>query len=74
VVYTMWRAVLAPKGLPPAIASKLETAFHKICDDKTFQERIRELGDDVQFQTGKEFEATWRQEWDVFSRVVAGAK
>lgn len=74
VVFTMWRAVVGPKGLPPAVVAKLESAFRKISEDKQFQEQIRQLGDDVQFQTGKEFEATWRQEWDAFSRIVAAAK
>ncbi len=73
-VFTQWRSVMGPKGMPPAIVAKLEGAFRKISEDKTFQEQIRLLGDEVQFQTGKEFEATWRQEWDVFSRVVADAK
>ncbi len=61
VVFTMWRAVVGPKGLP-------------LAEDKQFLEQIRQLGDDVQFQTGKEFEATWRQEWDAFGRVVTAAK
>jgi len=74
VVFTMWRAVVGPKGLPPATVTKLEAAFRKIAEDKQFLEQIRQLGDDVQFQTGKEFEATWRQEWDAFGRVVTAAK
>ena len=74
VVFTMWRAVVGPKGLPPATVAKLEGAFRKIAEDKQFLEQIRQLGDDVQFQTGKEFEATWRQEWDAFGRVVTAAK
>ena len=74
VVFTMWRAVVGPKGMPSAIVAKLESAFRKIAEDKQFQEQIRQLGDDVQFQTGKEFETTWRQEWDAFGRVVATAK
>src|SRR5712692_7964282 len=74
VVFTMWRSVMGPKGIPPAVVAKLETAFRKISEDKQFQEQIRQLGDDIQFQASKEFEATWRQEWDAFGRIVAGAK
>src|SRR5712692_3923883 len=29
-VFTMWRSVMGPKGMPPAIVAKLETAFRKI--------------------------------------------
>src|SRR3989442_11728003 len=32
--------------------------------DKSFQALIQQLGDEIQFLGGKEFEATWRQEWD----------
>jgi tripartite-type tricarboxylate transporter receptor subunit TctC len=70
----MWRSVLAPKGTPQTILGKLEATFRKISVDKSFQALIRSLGDDVQFQGGKEFEATWRQEWEMFSKVVTSAQ
>ncbi|MBI1962168.1 MAG: tripartite tricarboxylate transporter substrate binding protein [Candidatus Rokubacteria bacterium] len=72
VNFTMWRAVLAPKGTPPAIVEKLEAAFRKMSEDKSFQALIKQLGDEVDFQGAKDFEATWRQEWDVAAKVVAG--
>ena len=74
VVFTMWRSVLAPKGVPQATVDKLEAAFRKISEDKSFQSLIRSLGDDVQFQGGKEFDTTWRKEWETFSKVVATAQ
>ena len=74
VVFTMWRSVLAPKGTPPAILDKLEAAFKKISEDKSFQALIKGLGDDVYFQGGKDFEKTWRNEWEQHARIVAGAK
>ena len=74
VVFTMWRAVAAPKGTPQFILDKLEAAFRKISEDKSFQALIRGLGDEIQFQGGKEFETTWRQEWDGFAKVVASAQ
>ncbi len=74
VVFTMWRSVLAPKGTPQTVLEKLEARFRAISVDKSFQALIRSLGDDVQFQGGKEFETTWRQEWDGFAKVVAGAQ
>ena len=73
VVFTMWRSVLAPKGTPAAIAEKLETAFRRMTEDKSFQALIKQLGDEIHFQGGKEFETTWRQEWDAVAKVVAGA-
>jgi tripartite-type tricarboxylate transporter receptor subunit TctC len=74
VTFTMWRAVLAPKGTPPAIVEKLEAAFRKMSEDKSFQALVKQLGDEVQFQGAREFEATWRAEWDVAAKVVAGAQ
>ncbi len=74
VVFTMWRAVLAPKGTPPPIVDKLETAFKKLSEDKSFQALIRSLGDDVNFLGGKDFDKVWREEWEQHAKVVAGAK
>ena len=74
VVFTQWRSVLAPKGIPPAIAQKLEAGFKQVTEDGSFQALIKQLGDEIQFQSGKEFEATWRQEWDGFAKVVASAQ
>jgi len=72
VNFTMWRAVLAPRGTPQPIVEKLEAAFRKMSEDKSFQALIKQLGDEVDFQGAKEFEATWREEWDVAAKVVAG--
>jgi tripartite-type tricarboxylate transporter receptor subunit TctC len=74
VVFTMWRAVLAPKGIPPAVVDKLEGAFKKLSQDKSFIALIKSLGDEVQFQGGKEFAKTWRDEWEQHARIVEGAK
>ena len=74
VVFTMWRSALAPKGTPPAIVEKLEAAFKRMTEDSSFQALIKQLGDEIHFQGGKEFETTWRQEWDGFAKVVASAQ
>jgi tripartite-type tricarboxylate transporter receptor subunit TctC len=74
VVFTQWRSVLAPKGIPQSIAQKLEAGFKQVTEDGSFQALVKQLGDEIQFQSGKEFEATWRQEWDGFGKVVASAQ
>jgi tripartite-type tricarboxylate transporter receptor subunit TctC len=74
VVFTQWRSVLAPKGIPQAIAQKLETAFKQMSEDSSFQALIKQLGDEIHFQGGKEFETTWRQEWEGFAKVVASTQ
>jgi len=74
VVFTQWRSVLAPKGIPQAVVDKLEASLKRMTEDSSFQALIKQLGDEIQFQGGKEFETTWRQEWDGFAKVVAGAQ
>ena len=74
IVFTQWRSVLAPKGIPQPIAQKLEAGFRQVTEDSSFQALVKQLGDEIHFQSGKEFEATWRQEWDGFAKVVAGAQ
>jgi tripartite-type tricarboxylate transporter receptor subunit TctC len=71
MTFTMWRSVLAPKGTPQPIVDKLEAAFKRITEDKSFQALVKQLGDDVQFLGGKEFEAAWRQESEEFAKVAA---
>jgi tripartite-type tricarboxylate transporter receptor subunit TctC len=73
VAFTMWRAVLAPKGTPPAIVDKLEGAFRKLSEDKSFKALIKQLGDEVSFEGSKQFEQTWRKEWDEAAKVVAAS-
>ena len=73
-VFTMWRSVLAPKSTPPAVVEKLEAAFKKLSEDRSFKALIRSLGDEVHFQGGKEFDKTWREEWEQHSKVAAGVK
>jgi putative tricarboxylic transport membrane protein len=70
VVFTMWRSVLAPKATPPAIVDKLEGAFKKLSEDKSFVALIKSLGDQVNFQGGRDFEKTWREEWEQHAKIV----
>ena len=74
VVFTMWRSVLAPKGTPQPIVEKLEAAFKKMSEDPSFQGLIRSLGDDVNFQGSKEFEKTWREEWEQHAKLVTATQ
>ncbi|HEY7363252.1 MAG TPA: tripartite tricarboxylate transporter substrate binding protein [Methylomirabilota bacterium] len=74
VVFTMWRSVLAPKGTPPAIVDKLQTAFKNLSEDRSFKALIKSLGDEVHFQAGKDFEKTWREEWEQHAKIAAAAK
>ncbi len=64
VEYTLWRAVLAPKGTPRPIIEKLASAFKGMTEDKSFQALIKQLGDDVHYMGPYEFEKVWRAEYE----------
>jgi hypothetical protein len=53
---------------------KLEAAFKKMSEDKSFLGLIQSLGDAVQFQGGKEFAETWRREWEQHAKLVEAAQ
>lgn len=74
VVFTQWRSVLAPKGISQAIAQQLEASFKRMTEDVSLRGLIKQLGDEIQFQGGKAFETTWRQEWEAFANVVDSAQ
>ena len=64
VEYTLWRAVLAPKGTPRPIIEKLASAFKQMTEDKSFQALIKQMGDDVHYMGPDEFEKVWRAEYE----------
>ncbi len=64
VVYSIWRAVLAPKGTPRPVIEKLAGAIKQMTEDKSFQTLIKQLGDDVNYQGPDEFEKYWRAEYE----------
>jgi tripartite-type tricarboxylate transporter receptor subunit TctC len=64
VVYTLWRAVLAPKGTPRPIIDKLASAFKLMTEDKSFQALVKQMGDDVNYLGPDEFGKVWRAEYE----------
>ncbi len=64
VTYTIWRAVLAPKGTPRSVIEKLATAFKQVTEDKSFQALVKQLGDEPGYMGPEEFSREWRAEFD----------
>jgi tripartite-type tricarboxylate transporter receptor subunit TctC len=62
--YSIWRAVLAPKGTPRPIIERLASAIKEMTEDKSFQALIKQLGDDVNYLGPDEFEKFWRAEYE----------
>jgi tripartite-type tricarboxylate transporter receptor subunit TctC len=64
VVYSIWRAVLAPKGTPRPVVEKLNAAIKQMTEDKSFRALIKQLGDDVNYMGPDDFEKFWRAEYE----------
>lgn len=64
VSYTIWRAVLAPKGTPRPIIEKLAAAFKQLTEDKAFQALVKQLGDETGYLGPDEFMKEWRAEFE----------
>lgn len=64
VTYTLWRAVLAPKGTPGPVIEKLATAFKQVTEDKSFQALVKQLGDEPGYAGPGEFSREWRAEFE----------
>jgi tripartite-type tricarboxylate transporter receptor subunit TctC len=52
-----WRGIAAPKGLPPAITAKLETALKKAYDSKEYKDFMTQRGFGTIWGNGAEFAA-----------------
>ena len=55
VVYSVSRGLLAPKGTPDAVLSKLEGACRQAAKDPAFAESMRTQGTDVRFLDRKDY-------------------
>lgn len=64
VTYTLWRAVLAPKGTPDPVIEKLAAAFKQVTEDKSFQALVKKLGDEPGYMGPEEFSKEWRAEFE----------
>lgn len=48
--------IFAPKGTPKEIVDYLEAKFKEICEDKSYNQLIKKMGDFPSYKTGAEFE------------------
>ncbi len=70
VTYTIWRAVLAPKGTPRPTIDKLADAIKKTTEDKSFQALIKQLGDQPGYAGPDEFGKEWQKEYDLHKEIA----
>jgi tripartite-type tricarboxylate transporter receptor subunit TctC len=52
-----WRGIAAPKGVPPAVAQKLEAALKKAYDSKEYKDFMAQRGFGMVYGNGAEFAA-----------------
>ena len=70
VTYTIWRAVLAPKGTPRPAVERLADAIKKTTEDKSFQALIKQLGDEPGYAGPDEFAKEWQKEYDLHKEIA----
>jgi tripartite-type tricarboxylate transporter receptor subunit TctC len=58
-----WLAVLAPKGTPDGVVRVLREAFRKICNDKIYITMLSNMGEEVKYMDGPEFDKFWTAGW-----------
>ncbi len=58
----VWHAIFAPKGVPPAILSKLEGVFKNIVQDPDYVSAMDRMGVEPLYLSGKDFFEYWKGE------------
>jgi tripartite-type tricarboxylate transporter receptor subunit TctC len=67
-----WRGIAAPKGLPPAIAARLEASVKKAYESKEYKDFMAQRGFGMLWGTGAEF-ASFMQKADADMKAVMTA-
>ena len=58
--FTFWHALWAPKGMPPEIVAKLNTALQKTLGDPEMRKRLTDIGQEI-FPADQQTPAALRQ-------------
>jgi len=69
-----WQAVAAPKGLPPEIKAKLQTAIVTALNDPTVKPKLLELGFEIVGNTPEQFTAFQATEFARWKKVIEVGK
>lgn len=68
-----WYAMIAPRGVPAPIVSKLNAEIHKMLTDPAFAQRIVDMGQDPQPTTPEGLQKHMRDEQNRWSKVIKAA-
>ena len=72
-VYT-WQAMVAPKGLPPAVRTRLHAATVEALNDPQVKPKLDEVGFEVVGSSPTEFAAFERAEYARWKSVIESGK
>ena len=68
-----WYGILAPAGLPDAIAERLAAEFNRVLALPEIRSSLAEQGSDVYLSTRAEFAAQTRTDLESYGRIVRDA-
>jgi len=66
----LWRALLAPKGTPPARVAKLEQAFEKAANSPDARKFLEDAGEQVAISKGPELRAAIDAEYEAMGKTA----
>ena len=69
-----WQAVVAPKGLPPAVRTKAHDAMAAALNDPAVKQQFTTIGLEVVANTPEQFAEFQRKEFDRWKEVITAGK
>ena len=70
VEVTSWQAIVAPKGLPPAVQKAAHDAFVEALNSEKVRNQFTSIGFEMVANTPEQFAAFQRQEYDRWKKVI----
>lgn len=69
-VWSSWKGVIAPKGLPGDVRAKLAGALDKTFHDQQFLDKMKDLGEFVDYRPGDRYQALVKHDSAVAEQVI----
>jgi tripartite-type tricarboxylate transporter receptor subunit TctC len=73
VVMNSWTGMAVPKGTPSEVINKLADSFKKGLDEPAFQTAMNGFKNNIAYMNGKDFEALWASEFDLYGGLMQEA-
>lgn len=68
---TIWGGVIAPKGLPPPVLQKLETACRQALESKAYRADAERLETPPEYRSAKDFAAFAQRQSEIYGKLIA---